>query len=74
MPLSSRGTRTGLRLALGPGLQGPLTHWHFDTFEVRWDARWRGEALVTFQLDPLGRASTLAIGETRFRRLGEESD
>lgn len=57
-----------LRLFLGPGLQGPLSHWHFDTFEVRWDARWRGEALVTFHLDSLGRPATLAIGETRFRR------
>ncbi len=59
----------GLRLALGPGLQGPLTHWNFDTFEVRWDARWRGEALVTFHLDSRGRPATLAIGATRFRRL-----
>ena len=67
------GDEDGLRLSLGPGLQGPLTHWHFDTFEVRWDARWRGEALVTFQLDPLGRASTLAIGETRFRRASPET-
>ena len=58
----------GLRLSLGPGLQGPLTHWHFDTFQVRWDARWRGQALVTFQLDALGRPSTLVIGETRFHR------
>lgn len=59
----------GLRLSLGPGLKGPLTHWHFDTFEVRWDARWRGSALVSFHLDPRGRPTVLAIGPTQFRRI-----
>ncbi|MDX1579140.1 MAG: serine hydrolase, partial [Gemmatimonadota bacterium] len=31
----------GLRLVYGPGLRGPLEHWHHDTFLVRFDAAWR---------------------------------
>jgi len=58
----------GLRLEYGPGLEGPLTHWSHETFRVAWDARWRGEALVTFHLDPAGNAAALSLGETRFRR------
>ena len=58
----------GLRLEYGPGLEGALTHWSHETFRVAWDARWRGEALVTFHLDPAGNAAALSLGETRFRR------
>jgi hypothetical protein len=61
----------GLRLDYGPGLRGPLTHWSQDTFRVAWDARWRGEALVTFALDPAGTPVALSFGETRFRRVPE---
>lgn len=59
----------GLRLDYGPGLRGPLSHWHHDTFEVRWEARWRGEALISFRLDAAGRPAGLRIGETEFRRV-----
>ena len=58
----------GLRLDYGPGLRGPLTHWHFDTFRVDWDARWRGEALIAFRLDVTGKPAGLRLGETEFRR------
>ena len=58
----------GLRLDYGPGLRGPLSHWSHETFRVLWDARWRGEALVTFHLDPAARATALSLGETRFVR------
>ena len=61
----------GLRLEYGPGLQGPLTHWSHETFRVAWDARWRGEALVTFHLDPAGNPAALSLGETRFGRTPE---
>ncbi len=59
----------GLRLEYGPGLRGPLTHWSHETFRVAWDARWRGEVLITFQLDPAGRPAGLSFGETRFVRV-----
>lgn len=62
----------GLRLDYGPGLQGPLTHWSHETFRVAWDARWRGEALVTFHLDPAGNPAALSLGETRFARVARE--
>ena len=61
----------GLRLDYGPGLEGPLTHWSHETFRVAWDARWRGEALVTFQLDLAGKPMALSLGETRFRRVAD---
>lgn len=61
----------GLRLEYGPGLRGPLSHWSHETFRVAWDARWRGEALVTFHLDPSGNADALSFGETRFGRAPE---
>ena len=61
----------GLRLEYGPGLRGPLTHWSHETFRVAWDARWRGEALITFHLDPAGSPAALSFGETRFARVAE---
>ena len=63
----------GLRLEFGPGLRGPLTHWSHETFQVAWDARWRGEALVSFHLDPAGNPVALSMGETRFRRVPDGS-
>ena len=59
----------GLRLEYGPGLHGPLTHWSHETFRVVWDARWRGEALIAFHLDPAGQPAALSLGETRFARV-----
>lgn len=50
-----------LHLYIGPGLQGPMEHWHYDTFEAHWEARWRGTALVTFVT-----ASNGQIGELRW--------
>ena len=62
---------SGLRLDYGPGLRGPLTHWSHETFRVAWDARWRGEALVTFALGPARHPVALSFGATRFRRVPE---
>lgn len=61
-------TPGSLSLSYGPGLRGPLTHWHYDTFEVRWQARWRGEVLVTFHLASDGEPLTLELGAMLFRR------
>ena len=66
-----RAGEEGLRLEYGPGLRGPLTHWSHETFRVVWDARWRGELLVTFDLDPAGNPAALSLGETRFRRAAQ---
>jgi len=61
-------TDQGLRLRRGPGLQGPLGHWHYDTFRVEWDARWRGTALVTFETGPDGAVSALRTGGVRLEK------
>lgn len=57
----------GLRLRYGR-LEGPLAHWHFDTFRVRWTTEWRGTRLVTFRLDPRGDVVALETGRMEFRR------
>jgi len=59
------------RLVYGPGLQGDLEHWHYDTYRVRWDAAWRGTSLVRFELDERGRPSALVLEGARFA--GHES-
>jgi len=58
----------GLRFTYGPGLAGPLEHWDYDTFMVHYDARWRGESLVTFRLDEGGSVSSIEMGGATFAR------
>ncbi|MDH3733156.1 MAG: serine hydrolase [Gemmatimonadota bacterium] len=62
------GGAAGLRAEYGPGLAGPLEHWHHDTFLLRFDARWRGEQLLTFRLGSDGSVAGLEMGGTTFRR------
>jgi len=63
-------TRDGerLRLEYGPGLRGLLEHWHYDTFLVRFDAAWRGEAFVSFRAGPDGEIEVLEVNGAVFRR------
>lgn len=58
-----------LRAYRGPGLQGPLEHWHYDTFRADWEAAWRGEALLTFETGADGRVSAVRIFGHRLQRL-----
>ena len=58
----------GLRLFYGPGLQGPLSHWNYDTFRVDWDADWRGSGYLSFVLNVAGEPSVLEMGGARFFR------
>ncbi len=57
-----------LRLAWQSGFTGPLTHWHYDTFRVRWDDRRVGSGVVSFQLDAAGRAAELRVSGATFAR------
>jgi hypothetical protein len=57
-----------LRVKFGPGFDGALTHWHYDTFEARWSTAWRGTSLVTFTLDATGAPSTVDLNGLRFTR------
>jgi CubicO group peptidase (beta-lactamase class C family) len=60
-----------LRARYGTAYVGTLDHWNYDTFRAKWDAKWRGTALVTFVLDTAGQPTTLrALGAT-FRRAAE---
>ena len=58
----------GLRAEYGPGLAGALEHWNYDTFLLRFDARWRGETFMTFRLDERGAVQSLEMGSATFRR------
>jgi CubicO group peptidase (beta-lactamase class C family) len=57
-----------LRARYGSAYVGTLDHWNYDTFKARWDAGWRGTALVTFSLDSSGQPSTLETMSLRFTR------
>lgn len=46
-----------------------LSHWQYDTFEARWDQRWRGSQLVTFTIGTGGVPSALHVGAMTFRRV-----
>jgi len=75
-PLYGTATVTfdkGLAMRYGPGLEGKLEHWHYDTFRVRWNAAWRGTSFVTFVLDTHGRPSRLKGMGATLERVKEES-
>jgi CubicO group peptidase (beta-lactamase class C family) len=57
-----------LRVRYGSALDGRLEHWHYDTFRAKWDAEWRGTALVTFSLDENGEPAVLDALGARFMR------
>ena len=35
-------------MGYGTAYVGTLEHWHYDTFQARWNAAWRGTSLVNF--------------------------
>jgi hypothetical protein len=61
-------TADGLRADLGPGRPGALEHWNYDTFRIRFDARWRGSSLATFRLDTDGNVASVQIGDMELKR------
>jgi CubicO group peptidase (beta-lactamase class C family) len=56
------------RARYGTAFAGALEHWHYDTFRARWDAAWRGTALLTFGLDENGQPARLEAFGARFTR------
>ena len=50
-----------LRLRIGKGFDGPLEHWHYDTFRARWSDERTGSSFVTFTVDASGTASVLNV-------------
>jgi hypothetical protein len=65
----SRGD-DGLRADWGPGQPGALSHWNYDTFQLSFDARWRGTSLITFTLGTDGTVSNARIGAFDLPRAG----
>ena len=57
-----------LRANYGTAYVGALEHWHYDTFRAKWDAAWRGTALLTFGLDEKGQPTRLEALGARFTR------
>lgn len=57
-----------LRARYGSAYDGVLDHWNYDTFRARWNAAWRGTALVTFILDAAGQPARLEAMGASFKR------
>ena len=52
---------------------GDLSHWHYDTFQVKWRDAIMGTALVTFTLDEHGRPASVRTPPMEFRRVKEDA-
>jgi CubicO group peptidase (beta-lactamase class C family) len=50
-----------LRAQYGSAFVGTLQHWNYDTFQITWDAVWRGRTLATFVIDGRGQPSRLEV-------------
>ena len=51
---------------------GPLEHWHYDTFRVQYEQARQGKPMLTFTLDPNGKVSGLLLeGLPAFKRVAE---
>jgi Domain of unknown function (DUF3471) len=57
-----------LRVRFGSAYQGTLAHFHYDTFVATWDARWRGTARATFQIDGRGQVASVTSSLGTFTR------
>lgn len=51
-----------------PGLQGPVSHWHHDTFQVDLEAHWRGDPMVTFETGADGTVGAVLYSGVRWVR------
>ena len=60
-----------LRLEAGHSYKGPLEHWQYDTFRVRYDDRWQGWDLISFTIGD-GTASELRVSGFTLARVPEK--
>jgi CubicO group peptidase (beta-lactamase class C family) len=60
-----------LRLRIGKGSRvADLEHWHYDTFQTKWQQRWLGDGLVSFQLNSVtGQVDAMTLGGAQLRRV-----
>jgi CubicO group peptidase (beta-lactamase class C family) len=63
-----------LRLTIGKGARvADLEHWHYDTFQTKWQQRWLGDGLVSFQLNPVsGEVASMSLGGAQLRRVVQQ--
>lgn len=59
-----------LYMTRSPGLQGPASHWHYDTFQVDLHTQWRGDLLATFHTAPNGTVGAVDFYGVRWERSG----
>lgn len=57
-----------LELATSKRSNASLKHWHYDTFLADWRQDWRGDSLVSFDLSPQGRVTSIAFDGRTLRR------
>ena len=60
-----------LRLEAGHAYKGPVEHWQYDTFRVRYDDRWQGTDMLNFTIGD-GIASELRLFGSTFTRVEEK--
>lgn len=65
--VSIRMANGALVLSRSPLLTGTLEHWHYDTFRIRWNARYLGTDMLIFRLGVDGNVQSLEIGNQSFR-------
>ncbi len=58
----------GLHFAFGRGRIAPLTHWHYDTFQAKWDDVRRDPSLIVFAPDGAGGVSSVRAFGITFTR------
>lgn len=67
-----------LTLRFGSNRVADLEHWHYDTFQARWRDPLFGKTLVTFRLDPRGKAEEVmaalpGMSDAVFKRTAEKA-
>lgn len=58
----------GLALQRGSQLHARMEHWHFNTFDARWDNGWQGTTLMTFTMNAAGAVDGLWYAGRRLGR------
>jgi CubicO group peptidase (beta-lactamase class C family) len=59
--IDEKGGTLSIEFLQTPGMTGPLEHWAYDTFIVRWPDRMIEPAYVTFALDAGGRPERISM-------------
>ncbi len=77
--LKVRVQNGALYATMGPPFEGPLEHWHYDTFRATWKDRMLGKSIISFALNAAGKADLARIdlggsGVLEFKRAPPQAD